>query len=494
MADAKYPSLSRKLLIAMLIPSIAALLLACATLLIYELRAYKRATSHNLTVLARAAAANCSALLVYDDQTVAQEILSTLKSEPDVVDACLYDRKRQLYSKYPPHTPSSEVPVVPGPDGARFSGMKLTVFEPVTQAGARLGTLYVRQDLRGMYRRFYAYTAVLVLVLSASVAVALLIARILRERISGPILSLAATARRISEQRDYSVRAEASASADELALLNRAFNDMLEQIHLRDISLQKAAEVLEQRVTERTQSLEETTRQLYDFCYSIAHDLKAPIRAQASYARLLLEDFGTHLGAEGSSYAERILGAAERQAGLVNDLLAHVSLSKSDLPIVPVELAIISAQALSDLAAEAERQQAIVDLSGVKGIVLANPASLHLIVINLLSNAIKFVPRGVAPEVKAWTETHNGFLRLTVRDNGIGIPARQLGKLFALFQRLHTREQYPGTGIGLAIVKRAAERMKGKVGVDSEEGKGSRFWVELPAADKSEHRIPNFKH
>ena len=90
--------------------------------------------------------------------------------------------------------------------------------------------------------------------------------------------------------------------------------------------------------------------------------------------------------------------------------------------------------------------------------VLANPASLHLIVINLLSNAIKFVPRGVAPEVKAWTETHNGFLRLTVRDNGIGIPARQLGKLFALFQRLHTREQYPGAGIGLAIVKRAAER------------------------------------
>ena len=482
MADAKYPSLSRKLLAAMLIPSIAALLLACAALLLYELQAYKRAASHNLSVLAKAAAGNCSALLVYDDQAVAQEILSTLKSEPEVVDACLYDRKGRLYSMYPPGTPSRQVPAVPGRDGARFSGVQLTVFEPVTQAGARLGTLYVRQDLRGMYRRFYAYTFVLVLVLTASVAVALLIARILRERISGPILSLAATARRISDQKDYSVRAEASASAEELALLKRAFNDMLEQIHLRDSSLQKSAEVLEQRVAERTQSLEETTRQLYDFCYSIAHDLKAPIRAQASYARLLLEDFGAQLGAEGSNYAERILGAADRQAELVNDLLAHVSLSKSDLPIMPVDISMVSTQAMSDLAAEAERQEAIVDLSGVKGTVLANPASLHLIVINLLSNAIKFVRRGVPPEVKAWTEIHDGFVRLIVRDNGIGIPAHHLGKLFAMFQRLHTREQYPGTGIGLAIVKRAAERMKGKVGVDSQEGQGSRFWVELPAA------------
>ena len=173
-----------------------------------------------------------------------------------------------------------------------------------------------------------------------------------------------------------------------------------------------------------------------------------------------------------------------REDAPLTDLLAHVSLGSSEMPIEPVDLADIAKQVLGDLHAEIERQQAFTDISGIYGSVMANPASLNLIVINLFSNALKFVPRGRAPEVKAWTETRDGFVRLWVQDNGIGISSEHINKLFAIFQRLHTREEFPGTGIGLAIVKRASERMGGRVGVESEEGRGSRFWVELKEHQK----------
>jgi signal transduction histidine kinase len=486
----KLPTLRRRLLAAMFITSVTSLLLACGTLLFYELFATKRSMTHNLSTLAQAVAANSTALLAFNDQTRAQEILSALKSEPDVVNACLYDNSGHLFSSAPPGSPTNLFPSAPGPDGFQFSGYYLTVFQPVVQGGGRLGTLFIREDLHGMFSRFGVYGAVVLLVMAGAAAVAFLISGILQRRISRPILDLAAVARQISEKGDFSVRAQNSATAEELAYLNKAFNDMLDQIHSRDLSLaqaredlQKHAAMLETRVADRTHSLEETTRQLYDFCYSIAHDLKAPIRSQAGFARILIKDFAQQLGPEATGYAQRIADAADRQSRLVSDLLTHVSLGRHELPLESVDLAQIAEQVRADLRVEIERQQATLDLSGVHGIVMANPASLNLIVLNLISNALKFVPRSRSPQVRAWTERRDGHLRFWVEDNGIGISPEHFGKLFTMFQRLHTRDEYAGTGIGLAIVKRAAERMNGRVGLESKEGKGSRFWVEF-----AEHR------
>jgi signal transduction histidine kinase len=199
-----------------------------------------------------------------------------------------------------------------------------------------------------------------------------------------------------------------------------------------------------------------------------------------------MKDFAERLGPEGTGFAGRIAESADRQSRMVSDLLTHVSLGHNEMPMEPVNLPTIAAQVCGDLRLEIERQQANVDLSGIHGSVFANRASLNLIVINLFTNALKFVPRDRTPRVKAWTTNGDGFVRLWVEDNGIGISTQHINKLFAIFQRLHTREEYAGTGIGLAIVKRAAERMNGRVGVESEEGKGSRFWVELkqpPQAD-----------
>ena len=253
---------------------------------------------------------------------------------------------------------------------------------------------------------------------------------------------------------------------------------------ITDITARKQFQAeLERQVTERTRSLQETTDQLNAFCYSIAHDLKAPLRAQQAFACLLLDEFRGALGNTGVEYVHRISKAAAHQGRLVEDLLMQMSVGQADLPMAPVELVQAVAEARGDLALEEEQKQAQVETGLVQGKVLANAASLHLVLLNLLSNALKFIAPGIKPEVKVWTEPREAFVRLWVEDNGIGIDPQYQGKLFGMFQRLHAGAEYPGTGIGLAIVKRAVERMGGHVGLESEHGKGSRFWVELKAVE-----------
>ncbi len=262
----------------------------------------------------------------------------------------------------------------------------------------------------------------------------------------------------------------------------------------RDITAQKQFQAeLERLVAERTKSLQETTAKLNDFCYSIAHDLKAPIRAQVGFADLLLDEYGERIGPLGLDYLKRVRDSAAHQARLVNDLLSHMSLDRTELPLKPVSLASTVEAAREDLHAEIQRAHAVLQIQPLDCFVLANPSSLHLVVVNLLSNALKFVAPGTKPEVSIWTEARSedqghSWIRLSVRDNGIGIPPESQAKIFGVFERLHSNEIYPGTGIGLAIVKRAVQRMNGRVGLESEPGKGSLFWVELPAANAADTR------
>jgi len=250
----------------------------------------------------------------------------------------------------------------------------------------------------------------------------------------------------------------------------------------RDLTpLRLLATDLERQVRERTADLQAANARLEAFAFSVAHDLRAPLRGMHGFAQALLEDYGGRLDEVGRDYARRVVQEAIALDTLIQDLLAYGRLAHVQLATAPVELSAVLDSALHVVQPEAQERAAVIDIEPHLPIVTGNRSVLVQVFSNLLSNAIKF--GGPTPHVRVWAERRsNDIAHVWVEDRGIGIAPEHQERIFAVFERLHGVEAYPGTGIGLAIVRKGIERLGGRVGVESAEGKGSRFWIELPVA------------
>jgi signal transduction histidine kinase len=255
------------------------------------------------------------------------------------------------------------------------------------------------------------------------------------------------------------------------------------QTQLRE-ELQEQAAELERRVTERTRELSEVNAELEGYVHSVSHDLRAPLRAVHGFGRLLLEEAGGKLGKTEHEYLERMVSASDRMDALMRDLLSYSRLAREDIDVRPLDTQHVVEEAQDLLQIELDERRAVLDLVQPMLPVNGHHSSLVQAVANLLSNAAKFVAPGVQPKIRLRTDTRGDRVRLWVEDNGIGIAPAHQEEIFRVFERLNGAEIYPGTGIGLAIVRRAAERMGGTTGVESKPGQGSRFWIELPGAGR----------
>jgi len=238
---------------------------------------------------------------------------------------------------------------------------------------------------------------------------------------------------------------------------------------------------LEQRVADRTAELSEVNAELEQFARTVSHELRAPLRAVQGFTQALLEEHAPQLNETGQDYAQRAATAAKRMDTLIQDLLAYSRISRNELEVAPVSLDSVVSDARAQIDEFLAAQHAQLDIPGTLPRVVAHRGTLVQVVANLLTNAAKFVA-GAAPHVRLRAEERNGHIRLWIEDNGIGIAAEHRDRIFRPFERLHGADRFPGTGIGLAIVRRGVERMGGQVGVESEPGQGSRFWVDLPKA------------
>jgi signal transduction histidine kinase len=244
--------------------------------------------------------------------------------------------------------------------------------------------------------------------------------------------------------------------------------------------LAESNELLEQRVAERTAELQKTAKFWEDFCYSIAHDLRAPLRAIHGYTEMLTRQEGPISRPPQNDYAGRVLEAAERMDRLILDLLEYGALSQKVFTKSPVDLAVEVDRLLARLESRITAQQASVTVQCPLPTISADASLVADMLRSLISNALKFVPDGVRPKINIRAEVNGQKVRVWVEDNGIGIAPEFQEKIFHLFQRLHNDTDYPGTGVGLAFVSKGAEKLGGRAGVQSQPGQGSRFWIELP--------------
>lgn len=234
---------------------------------------------------------------------------------------------------------------------------------------------------------------------------------------------------------------------------------------------------LERLVAERTAKWREIAEELEAFSYSIAHDMRAPLRTVQSFSQVLVEDHAENLDEDARSHLKRISSATRRMDQLILDALNYGRVSRSEIPIKSVDAAKLLRELVESYPA-LHSEGVEIEIAGDFSLVQANEAALTQCFSNLLGNAVKFVAPGMKAKVRVWSETQNDRVKIFFKDNGIGIEKKDQARIFQIFERVDSA--YEGTGIGLAIVKRAVSRMGGEVGVESEIGKGSMFWVELP--------------
>jgi PAS domain S-box-containing protein len=260
----------------------------------------------------------------------------------------------------------------------------------------------------------------------------------------------------------------------ERKLVERMLDEAQQQLRMH-------ASELEQRVNERTRDLQKSIAELESFSYSLTHDLRAPLRAVRSYLEIFLEEHGDKVEAGGTAMLQKSIAAARRMDDMVVELLSFTRMSHEAMPVESSDIEAIVALVRQDRP-ELQMPSAEIIVVSPMPRVMGNRASLVQCLGNLLGNAVKFVAPGVKPQIRVYAEVTQGMVRVVVEDNGIGIDTEDQEQLFRMFHRLHGSE-YAGSGMGLAIVRKAAERMGGSAGLESNGNNGSRFWLQLHEAN-----------
>ena len=476
-------SIKHKLTLLSVLASGSALVLACAAFVAYDGWTFRDAMVQTISTQAKIVGYNSAASLLFGVPQSATETLAALSADPHIHSADIYTTDKRIFASYVRDRGDSTKENVTGSlplvqrEGHNFEADHLELWRPVVFGGNVLGTVAIRADLEAMRIRNLQYVGIAIIVLFISTIGSILVSFWFQRRISQPILGLAAIAKNVSQDKDFSVRARAD-SRDEVGLLVETFNEMLERIQEQNSQLQQSHEELEQRVIERTTQLEAANKELEAFSYSVSHDLRAPLRGIDGFSQALLEDYEEKLDARGKDYLQRVRVASQRMAQLIDDMLGLSRASRGEMRHEPVDLTGISRSIAAQLQdADTGRDVEFVIAEGLCA--SGDPRLLQIVLENLIGNAWKFTSKQPTARVEVGVNGNNGRSVYFVRDNGAGFDMTYAEKLFGAFQRLHSAAEFKGTGIGLATVQRIIRRHGGEVWAEGKVGQGAVFYFTL---------------
>ncbi|MCL4204549.1 MAG: HAMP domain-containing protein [Pirellulaceae bacterium] len=480
----------RSKLIALLVTVVfLVLLLSTAAFVVHDIRMFRTSMQMHLETLAAVLADNSSAPLDLDSAEAASHVLAALQREPSVVYAETIDGRGKTFAIYPQEAAAVPLPSDSGTGEPFVADGFLHVFKPIKlfpllPGDPESGTLYLRASLEQLHKQLRRDLLIAAVILAVCLTVAILLAFFAQRLISTPIQRLVVATQEISTSGNYAVRV-AKQTNDEIGVLIDEFNAMLTQLQTRDRELAEHREQLEEQVELRTQELSATAKdlarsntELEQFAYVASHDLQEPLRMVSSYLQLLQRKYQGQLDASADKYIAYAVDGAARMQRMINDLLAYSRVMTRGKAPEPTDCERAWADALANLERRIHESAAVVTHDPLPT-VHADASQLIQVFQNLVGNAIKY-HGAETPHVHASAQRQPGQWVFSVRDNGIGIEPQYFERIFVIFQRLHGKEEYSGTGIGLAVCKKIVERHGGKIWVESQYGTGSTFYFTIP--------------
>lgn len=501
MPKSRHYPITKKLTRMNMLVSGTALLLACATFVGYDIISFRAARAHTLSVQAQIIGANSVSAILFNDPKTAENDLSALKAAPNIIWAGIYSLDNKPFATYW-SGPKGVVPPPPPlnsnqPETHEFKNNELIVARQIIFQGKPTGIVVIRSDLEEINNRLKRYGCIAVAVLIASLIAALLVGSVFQRAVAEPIVHLAKISRIVSREKDYSMRAVPTGNGDEPDLLIESFNEMLMQIQLRDGALQEAQRELEQKVEARTTELATANRQLKiknqeveratklksQFLASMSHELRTPLNAIIGFSDLMADKTAGPLTDKQGRFIGHVRDGARHLLQLINDILDLSKIEAGQLEFRCEDFQINNAlpEVLSTIRPLAMAKNITVQQN------LASSSPIHAdrvrfkqILYNLLSNAVKFTPKGGSIDIDC--HESGDFASISVTDTGIGIKPEDQKLVFEEFRQVEGSEgtMHEGTGLGLAITRRLVEQQDGKISLQSEFGKGSRFTFTLP--------------
>jgi signal transduction histidine kinase len=358
------------------------------------------------------------------------------------------------------------------------NGLDIVTGSRIDFQGKVVGTVYIHAQLHGVRKQAMQYATIAALILFVCLCVALLVGVTFRKVLAEPVVSLAQTARQVSRSRDYSLRFTPRREYDELLSLTDAFNEMLSEIQQRDSALGQAKANLEIRVEERTAQLQAANRELEAFSYTVAHDLRSPLQAINNICYLFEVTEQSDAPPEKKSMLVQLRASVTAMSNMIDDLLDLSRSTSAELHLKKIDLSPLVTSILDSLAKSSpERRVRVVVHPNCH--VDADPGLMQIVLQNLLRNAWKFTGRRAEGEIEFGCMERGKDSVVYIRDNGAGFDPQLADRLFKPFQRLHGSTEFPGTGIGLATVRRIVARHHGDVWATGEVDKGATFYFTL---------------
>lgn len=485
-------SLKNKLVGIIVITSMATMIVAMGLLAVLDFRAFRSSMLEELNTLAEVVGSNSTAALMFSDQEAGARILSAFGQKEGVMEAVLYTKQGEIFSIYQRDKSKKELTFPRLEEDRHYhAGGSLHIFRPIMLDNERIGTIYLCSDLEVLHALFRRYLGTICGILFGSLILALILASRLQAFISRPILSLVTLAKQVGGQGNYALRAKETGK-DELGQLAYEFNQMLAQIQKRDLELEKANLKLKREMKDR----EDAQAQLLQtgkmaavgtLVAGLSHELNNPIGIVMGYAQTLIDEVSDE------SPLRPMVMAIERQARrtgqLVKALLDFSRRSTGERKACSVHEIFKHVQELSQgqVARHDVKLQVVLSQNGIPNVNVC-ASEIESVLLNLISNAVHATSRGGSIKLGFEKRDQNGRpgVGISITDSGAGISPEALPRIFDPF--FTTKEVGKGTGLGLSLAHQIVEAHQGTITVESEVGKGSTFYIWLPAAD------PNAEH